>query len=158
MTHRFSLLLLALCLLFLPACTIFEPGGPSAAITVRARNSFQVADVVERVFVDRGYQPILRESDGITFEREGTKTDRLLYGDWDDRRVTRRVKVTVASAGERAYRLRCIPFVTRDPHDVSFEDQHRSPQVFSFHFSALLREVRGQCEELWKSRGDDQAD
>jgi hypothetical protein len=151
------LLLLTLALagvaLSLSSCALFEPGGPSAAITVRARSSFHVTDVVERVFIDEGYQPIQRGLDGIMFERKGTKTDSVLYGNWNEGEVTQRVQVNVASRGDETYRLRCIPYVARNPHDVSFVDQHRRMQPFSLHFSSLLREVRRQCEELWLSRG-----
>ncbi len=147
-------LLIALCVatVCLAACTVFEPGGPTAAITVKARSAFHVTDVVERVLVDEGYQTILRTGDGITFERNATKTDQLLYGDWNEGEVTQRVKVTVTSKGDELYRVRCIPYVVRDPHDVAFEDQHRRAQLYSFHYGGLLREVRKQCDELWFAR------
>ena len=153
MKFRLSSLCGAALLALLPACTLLEPGGPSAAITVRAHSSFHVTDVVERVFVDDGYQPILRTGDGITFERKASTTDSLLYGNWNESEVTQRVRVMIASRGDETYRLRCIPFVVRDPHDVSFEDQHRRIQPFSYHYTSLLREVRRQCNELWLSRG-----
>jgi hypothetical protein len=154
MNFRFPRLLLALgaAVFALASCTLLEPGGPSAALTVKAHSAFHVTDVVERVFVDDGYQTILRTGDGLTFERKATKTDKLLYGDWNEGEVTQRVRVTIASLGEEKFRLRCIPFVVRDPHDVSFEDQHRRMQLFSFHYGSLLREVRKQCDELWLSR------
>lgn len=136
----------------LSSCTLLEPGGPSAAMTVKAHSAFKVSDVVERVFVDEGYQTILRTADGLTFEHKASKTDQVLYGDWNEGEITQRVKVTIASGGDETYRVRCIPFVVRDPHDVSFEDQHRRMQLFSFHYSRLLREVRRQCRELWLSR------
>ena len=109
-------------------------------------------DVVERVFVDDGYQTILRTGDGITFERKASKTDNLFYGDWNESEVTQRVRVAITSTSDEKFRLRCTPFVVRDPHDVSFEDQHRRLDLFSPHVSSLLREVRRQCDELWLSR------
>jgi len=145
-------LALAFAAVSLPSCTLFEPGGPSAAMTVRARSSFHVTDVVERVFVDDGYQTILRTGDAVTFERKASKTDSLFYGDWNESEVTQRVRVTVATNGEEKYRVRCTPFVVRDPHDVSFEDQHRRFDLISPHLSSLLKEVRRQCDELWLSR------
>ena len=152
MKFRLALLCAAALLAFLPACTILEPGGPSAAVTVKARSSFDVTAIIERVLVDDGYQPIQRTGDGITFERKASKTDTMLYGNWNESEVTQRVRVAIASRGDETYRLRCIPYVVRDPHDVSFEDQHRRAQLFSFHYSSLLREVRRQCKELWLSR------
>jgi hypothetical protein len=140
-------------LLLLPACTILEPGGPSAAASVTSLSQFQVFDVVERVFVDEGYQPTLRTGDGITFERKASRTDRLLYGDWLEGELTQRVRVTITAKGDDKFRVRCIPYVVRDPHDVSFEDLHRRAQLFSFHYSSLLREVRRQCKQLYLSRG-----
>jgi len=153
MFRRFAFFHLSILFVLLTSCALVEPGGPSAAISVRAGSSFQVNEVVEQVFVDRGYQPILRESDGITFERTGSKLDRLFYGDWDGEDVTERVKVVISSKGEGRYRLRCLPFMTRFPHDVSFEDQHRRPQFYSATYGRLLREARSQCEKLWTSRG-----
>lgn len=152
MKSRLALLCAAALLALLPACTILEPGGPSAAVTVKARSSFDVTAIIERVLVDDGYQPIQRTGDGITFERKASKTDTMLYGNWNESEVTQRVRVAIASRGDETYRLRCIPYVVRDPHDVSFEDQHRRAQLFSFHYSSLLREVRRQCKELWLSR------
>lgn len=154
MTCRFPrpLLVLSAAAFLLSSCAILEPGGPSAALTVKAHSAFNVSDVVERVFVDDGYQTILRTGDGLTFERKASKTDQVFYGDWNEGEVTQRVRVTIATTGDERYRLRCIPFVVRDPHDVSFEDQHRRLDLFSPHFSSLLREVRKQCNELWLSR------
>ena len=154
MHFRFPLhaLCAAALLLTLPACSLFEPGGPPAATTVRAHSSFQVQDVVERVFIDEGYRPISRVLGGIVFERDSTKTDRLLYGNWNDEAVTQRVKVMIVPGKEEQFRVRCIPSIARDAHDVSFEDEHRRIQMTSPHLSRLLREVRKQCEQLWLSR------
>jgi hypothetical protein len=154
MNVRFPRLLLALlgALVFLNSCSILEPGGPSAAVTVKGYSTFPVGTVVERVFVDDGYQPILRGWDGVTFERKASRTDQMLYGDWNEGEITQRVKVTITAKGDDKFRVRCIPFVVRDPHDVSFEDQHRRAQLFSFHYSSLLRDVRRQCKELYLTR------
>jgi hypothetical protein len=146
------LLLLSAAALMLSSCTILEPGGPSAAVTAVGYSSFPVGTVVERVFVDDGYQPILRSWDGVTFERKASKTDQVLYGDWISGEITQRVKVTITQKGDDKYRVRAIPYVVRDPHDVSFEDQHRRAQLFSFHYSSLLRDVRRQCKELYLTR------
>jgi hypothetical protein len=139
--------------LCLSSCSVFEPGGPPAAITVKAHSTFQVQDVLERVFIDEGYKPITRMLEGITFERDATKTDRVLYGNWNDEQVTQRVHVTITPAKqEEHYRLRCLPTVVRDAHDVSFEDEHRRIQIRSPYLARVLREVRKQCDELWDSR------
>lgn len=154
MNFRFLLLRVACfgAAVLLSSCSILEPGGPSAAITVKARSSFHVTDVVERVFVDHGYQTTLRTAEGMTFERKASRMDNLLYGDWNEDEITQRVKVTIASKGEERYRVGCIPYVVRDPHDAAFEDQHRRAQIFSFRYSSMLRDVRRQCNELWFSR------
>src|SRR4051812_44258266 len=124
MNFRFPRLLLLLCTVVLSGCALFEPGGPSAAITVKGHSRSQVQDVVERVFIDEGYKPYTRMLDGIMFEKEASKSDRLLYGDWGDGQVTQRVKVTISPDKEDYFRLRCMSFVAREAHDVSFEDQH----------------------------------
>lgn len=152
MKFRPALLCAAALLALLPACALLEPGSPSAAITVKARSAFDVKDVVERVLIDDGYQPILRTGDDITFERKASKTDRFLYGNWNESEITQRVRVTIDSRGNETYRVRCLPSVVRDPHDISFEDTHRRLQPFSVHYSSLLREVRRQSNELWLSR------
>jgi hypothetical protein len=143
------LLRLVLCTSFLigafPACSIVEPGAPSAAITVRGRSRFEVQDVVERVFTARGYIVSGRSMDSLTLQREAGKTDRLMYGNWISGEVSQQVKVTIASRGEGKYRVRCLPSVVRNPDDVSFHDDNRRWQLFSFHYSSILREVR---EEL----------
>ncbi len=154
MNSRYLRLLVVLsgAALVFSSCTLLEPGSPSAAVTVKARSSFDVSSILERVFVDDGYQTIQRTGDGITFESKASKTDNLLYGNWNESKVTQRVTVTIASRGDETYRLRCLPSVVRDPHDVSFEDQHRRFQPFSLHYGSLMREVRRQCNELWLSQ------
>ena len=154
MNLRFPRLLLLFCTLLLPACSLFEPGGPVAVITVKARSSAQVPDVLERVFNDHGYKTYARPLDGMVFERESSKTDRFLYGDWGqgDGPVTNRVKVTIASDGEDHYRLRCIPLIVREAHDASFEDEHRRMQLASPTLGRMLRDVKQQLNELWFSR------
>src|SRR5262245_57933567 len=131
MNLRRLCLLLALCGAGLfSACSFFEPGNPGAATTVRARSAFQVSDVLERVFVDEGYQAVQRARDSMTFERPGSKTDRVLYGNWLGGDMAQRIKVTIVSRGDETYRLRAAPSVVRDPHDLGFEDSHRR---FEFH-------------------------
>ena len=154
MNLRFFRLLIAPCLaaVCLSSCAIFEPGGPSAAITMKARSAFDVTSVVERVFVDEGYQTTQRTGEGLTFERSASRMDNVLYGDWNEGDVVQRVRVTIVSKGEERYRLGAIPYVVRDAHDVSFEDQHRRAQLFSFRYRRLLKDVRNQCDELWFSR------
>jgi hypothetical protein len=154
MHFRFPRLLLALgaAAFFFSSCTLLEPGQPTAAITVKSHSAFNVTDVVERVFVDDGYQTVLRTGDGLTFESKASKTDKVFYGDWNEGDVTQRVKVAISSNGEEKFRIRCIPYVVRDPHDVSFEDQHRRFDLISPHYSSLLKEVRKQLDELWLSR------
>jgi hypothetical protein len=125
-----------------PACSIVEPGAPSAAITVRGRSSFEVQDVVERVFTARGYVVAGRSMDSLTFERDAGKTDRVIYGNWVSGEVSERAKVVIASRGGGKYRVRCLPSVVRNASDISFQDDNRRWQLFSFHFSGILREVR----------------
>ncbi|HYR59180.1 MAG TPA: hypothetical protein VEO95_11140 [Chthoniobacteraceae bacterium] len=158
MNVRFPRQLLALCAaLPLASCTLFEPGAPAAATTVRARSAFQVADVVERVFVDEGYQTTQRTQEGMTFERPGSKTDRVLYGNWIEGDIAQRITVNITQRSDDSYRVRCLPSVVRDPHDISFEDPHRRLQLYSFHCAHLLREVRRQCASLWASRASDES-
>jgi hypothetical protein len=146
------LLALGSAALSLASCTLFEPGGPSAAITVKAESAYLVTDVVERVFIDEGYKPISRTGDGLTFEGKASKTDEIFYGDWNESDVSQRVKVVIANGSGDTFRVRCMPFVVRDPHDVSFEDEHRRMQIFSLHYGKMLREVRRQCLELSLTR------
>ena len=134
------------------SCSVFEPGAPSAAVTVRARSTFQVSDILERVFVDEGYQPTQRSQDGITFDRAGGKVDSVLYGNWIGGDVAQRVRVTITSRGNDKYRLRALPSVVREPNDVAFEDARRRWELHSTRYSRMLREVRKKCEQLWRSR------
>ncbi|MEA3210338.1 MAG: hypothetical protein QOE70_3395 [Chthoniobacter sp.] len=131
-------------LLLHTSCAIIEPGLPVAAVTVKANSTFAVQEVLESVFFDEGYHVSNRGFDSITFEREGSKVDRVLHGNWIDGEVAQRARVVIAARGEGFYRLRCLPSMVRDPNDVGFEDDHRRWQPFSVHYSHLLNEVRRQ--------------
>ena len=126
----------------LGGCATIEPGAPVAAVNVRARSSFEVKDVVERVFNADGYRTSGRAYDSVTFDKEGTNIDRITYGNWIGGEVSKRARVTVVEKGEGVFRVRCTPLIVRDPNDVAFEDEHRRMQLFSPHYSRLLREVK----------------
>lgn len=144
---RLSMLCL-LCALasLVSGCANIEPGAPVAAVTVRARSSFEVKDVVERVFNRAGYTTSGRSYETITFDQAGTRVDRVTYGNWIGGEVSKRARVAVVEKGGGVYRVRCTPLIVRDPSDVAFEDEHRRMQLFSPHYSRLLREVKSEFQ------------
>ena len=133
-------------LLLLCSCANIEPGAPVAAVDVRAKSSFEVMDVVEHVFNEDGYRTQGRTFDTITFEQEGTKVDQVVHGNWIGGEVAKRARVAVAAKGDGVYRVRCTPLIVRDPSDVAFEDEHRRMQLFSPHYTHLLRQVKREFQ------------
>lgn len=119
-----------------------EPGAPVAAVNIRAKSTFEVRDVVERVFNADGYHTSARNFESLTFEKDASRTDQVYYGNWIGGEVTQRARVAVIAKGGGRYRVRCTPLIVRDPNDPAFEDEHRRMQLFSFHYSGLLRKVK----------------
>lgn len=134
--------LLALTALALGACSTIEPGAPVAAVSVQARSSFEIKEVVERVFNEAGYRTSGRTFETITFDREADRMNTVTYGNWIGGEVAERARVAVVEKSDGVYRVRCTPLIVRDPSDVAFEDEHRRMQLFSPHYSRLLRSVK----------------
>ncbi|HEX8297388.1 MAG TPA: hypothetical protein VF593_13875 [Chthoniobacteraceae bacterium] len=126
----------------LTSCALLEPGLPAAAVTVKSNSRFEVQASIERVFNEKHWRVAQRDLNSITLQRTGGTADQVMHGNWIDGEIAERVKVTITEKGGGRYRLRCLPSIVRDPSDVAFEDEHRRMQVFSFHLSGLLREVK----------------
>ena len=126
----------------LSGCANLEPGAPVAATTVRAASRFEVMDAIERVFRDAGYRISKQTFDTVTLDKEGTRMDRVLHGNWMGGEVTERARVVIVDRGGGRYRIRCTPQVVRNADDDAFEDAHRRMRLVSFHYSGLLRKVK----------------
>ena len=137
-----SAVLLLFAGLFFSGCANFEPGTPVAAVNVSAASRFDVMDAIERVFNEAGYRISSRTFDSVTFDKEGTRMDRVLHGNWMGGDVVERARVVVVDRGSGRYRIRCTPQIVRDADDDAFEDTHRRMQLVSFHYSGLLRQVK----------------
>ena len=132
-------------LLFLPvtACSVLEKGSPSASTKIAADSETDIEAAITDVFRGHGYTVLSRNSAGIVLERPGSKTDNLLYGNWNDAPPPiDRVRVTIAPGKTGIFLVSCFPSVVRGGGDLQFQDSQRRLQPFSFHYGALLREVR----------------
>jgi hypothetical protein len=119
-----------------------EKGAPTAAATIRADSADDVEAAVSDVFRGHGYSISQRTTAGIILERAASTTDEVLYGNWNESEPLRdRVQVTIVPAEPGSYRVSCFPFAVRNSQGA-FEDTSRRLQLFSPHYSALLRKVQ----------------
>ena len=142
--------------LFLPLVFVFMAGcstvsGPGAeSVTVNAHSGLEVEGAANAVFQDHGYTEMGSKNNVLTYEKPGSKTDQMLYGDFEDSRMTDRVKVTIdpLDNGSR-FRLTAVAFAVRQPTghfagDTSFEDPIRRLQVFSSQLEHILSEIKAR--------------
>jgi hypothetical protein len=118
--------------------------------TVAASMGAEVETAVGAVFEAHGYSQMSSPERGaLVFERPGSKTDEMLYGDFSDSKTTDRVKVTIEPVDVTHFRVTCVGYAVRQPTghfegDTSLEDPVRRFQLFSSQFSKMLQEVKAR--------------
>jgi hypothetical protein len=151
---RPSFLPIRLCAAFLillvTGCDSMKGGLGATSETVTASMGMEVETAVGAVFEAHGYtQMSSPERDALIFERPGSHTDEMLYGDFSDSKMTDRVKVVIDPIDASHFRITCVGYAVKQPTghfegDTSLEDPVRRFQLFSSQFSKMLREVKAR--------------
>jgi hypothetical protein len=140
--------LLAVFLFLLAAgCATMKEGMGATSVTVTASTGNDVESAVGVVFEAHGYSQMSSMKGTLIFERPGSKTDEMLYGDFSDSKTTDRVRVVIDPIDGRHFRITCVGYAVRQPTghfegDTSLEDPVRRFQLFSTQFSKMLQEVK----------------
>jgi len=141
--------LAALSLFMLTSCATFRDGPGATSATVSARSGMDVEEAVGAVFTSHGYTQKSSDKGTIVFEKPGSHTDVMLYGDFDDNKMTDRVRVTIDPVDGGHFRITCVGYAVREATghfagDTSMEDPIRRLQLFSTQFSHMLDEVKAR--------------
>jgi hypothetical protein len=142
-------LLAAFLILLVTGCAMMKDGMGATSETVTAGLGAEVESAVGVVFEAHGYSQMASDKGTLVFERPGSKTDEMLYGDFSDDKTTDRVRVTIEPIDGTHFRVTCVGYAVRQPTghfegDTSLEDPVRRFQFFSSQFSKMLKEVKAR--------------
>ncbi len=123
-----------------------KPASASfASVQISGHTPQEIRAATLSVFQQDGFMPVGVEGFDLVFEKEGSKWDRIAYGNWlDDNAVWLRVRVSLVPASPGAYRLQCQAFKVRDKGDKVFEEEVRLRSNHSKPYQALLDKVMGR--------------
>jgi hypothetical protein len=130
-------LLAAFLILLVTGCAMMKDGMGATSETVTAGLGAEVESAVGVVFEAHGYSQMASDKGTLVFERPGSKTDEMLYGDFSDDKTTDRVRVTIEPIDGTHFRVTCVGYAV-------LEDPVRRFQFFSSQFSKMLKEVKAR--------------
>lgn len=125
-----------------------KPASASfASVRVQGFSREQIRAATMVVFAQDGYTVVKLEGSELAFEKEGSRWDRIAYGNWmDNDAVWVRVNVSVLPLSDGVFLLQCQAFKVRDKGDRVFEEQVRMKNNHSKPYQALLDKVPGQLK------------
>jgi hypothetical protein len=133
------------CLLLAWAGCRSHPASPSsrlASVVITNQPAVLVEAETETVFKQHGYQASRSKTSQLVFEKEGTRMDTLVYGDWSPKKVWVRVNVYVHDLTSiQQVLLECDAFMVAEHGDTHFEEEHKLTSVHRGRFQDLLNEV-----------------
>ncbi len=119
--------------------------GSFASVQILGHTRQEIRAATLSVFQQDGFAPVGVEGVDLVFEKEGSKWDRIAYGNWiDDKGVWVRVRVSLVPLPAGVYRLQCQAFKVRDKGDAVFEEEVRLRSNRSKPYQALLDKVLGR--------------
>ncbi len=130
---------------FFASCAVFHSGAPSASVVVTADSGTEVEAAVTGAFVARNFHLASNVRHDLTFERDASGVDGVLYGNWNDDKLADRVVVQVIELSAGKYRLSCLPYAVRGL-GTGMDDAVRRFQIYSSEYSTALRQVRRTLE------------
>jgi hypothetical protein len=135
--------------LLVTSCATMKEGMGATSETVTASMGMEVEAAVGAVFEGHGYSQMSSEKGTLIFERPGSKTDEMLYGDFSDSKMTDRVRVIIDPIDVNHFRITCVGYAVKQPTghfegDTSLDDPVRRFQLFSSQFAKILREVKAR--------------
>jgi hypothetical protein len=117
------------------------------SVQIQGHTAEQVRAATVVVFQQDGYTAADVGRSEMVFEKQGSRWDRIAYGNWiDDTGVWVRVRVSMVPLSDGVFRLRCQAFKVRDKGDAVFEEQVRLRNKRSKPYQALLDKVLGQLK------------
>jgi len=132
-------LLVLLPLLLSTGCAYFHKGAPAATTIVKSDDSFALTAAIVEAFASHGYQHTRSYTDALVFDRPSSRTDEILYGNWNETISSERVTVRFTTTKPGTYRISCLPYTVRGE---GLDDVSRRVGLFAGEYRTLLREIR----------------
>lgn len=124
------------CLLFLAGCLSDNLGSSSlASVDIASHSVEAIRRGTIRVFADDGYQLVGESAGQLTFEREATQHDRVLYGRYGED-LAMRIVVLIEPRSQGGGLVRADAYVLRG----RFED--RVPRIGRRPYQDLLNRIK----------------
>jgi hypothetical protein len=118
-----------------------KPGSSSlAAVMVPCNNSNAIYEATVTVFEGSQWSLSGVDGDRILFEKEGTKRDNILYGNWGDA-VWFWAEVRIQPNGN-THLLRCDVFVQRNHGDGFLGDSTKLRPISSGKYKDMLERIK----------------
>jgi len=120
-------------------CQQLKPTTPDIVATLSIRNGSlsAVSNAMDAVFAKREYRGGLTARGQYTYQRPGSTMDKLVYGDWIERKVIIKVVVTVREPDPGLISLSCDARLVSAPGDNVFQEDFK-----------VSKSVRKECQEM----------
>ncbi len=139
---------LPLLVLFLAGCkstSEFSSGSHStrmASVVIKGHSRADITLATTRVFVANGYEKTPLKAADLFFEKQGTRMNTLVYGDWSAKPVWVRVKVYLRDLGAaNGMLLDCDAYMVVERGDRHFEEEHKLTKLHRGTYQELLDRV-----------------
>jgi hypothetical protein len=134
------LFLTLLCILAGCKTTDFAKDGSLASVVISGYSEDQIRQATIDVFTANGFS----QTTGLTFEKQGTQHDTLMFGGLDSVRVWIRIRVHIVDQGMGRYALGCDAYAVQNHGDALVETENRLRFSKDEECLDLLKQVRRQ--------------
>ena len=121
-----------------------SPRTPStrlAAIIVTNKPVSEIEAATQSVFKDQGYITSRHLLGDFVFEKQGTGMNTLVYGDWSEKAVWVRVKLSIRRLAAQQHLVECDAYMVNDHGDARFEEEHKLTRMHRGRYQELLEQI-----------------
>jgi hypothetical protein len=95
--------------------------GDMASVKVSGHTDAEIKEAAAKVFLGDGYQQV----NPLTFEKQGTRWDKMTYGGWSPNPVWIRIRINVTPAEAGQSTLACDAYAVVDRGEGSMEEEKK---------------------------------
>jgi len=130
----------------LTSCMSFGGGVPTgqAQVVIHDRTLEEIQSKAEDVFHRHGFDFHGGSGTEMRFEREGGKTENLLYGNWDSNTTYTQATLFITPDSENGYRLRVRSEVVRNT--FGGDSNAKMFDVQGGKFGSLLKKIQRELQ------------
>jgi hypothetical protein len=126
-----------------------EPAPPEceslACVEITGYTPIEIARTISAVFREAGYQPAPLPANTnmmLMFEKEGSTSEMLVYGDWSGKKLWQRARIHIKSRDQQRHMVECDVFRVLDHGDPRFEEESKLSRLKRKPYQQLLDEVK----------------